>query len=145
MFREKRMKAEQKDTADPQTAQEVREFTMKFDEAYNKHDAATLAAFFTEDAVQVSPGGLIFGRQAIEKRYADDFQQWHPTNYVGKVDQVNQIGDNVWKVGEWSCVVETKDGPFPVKGYFASIFVRQGDSWKESMSSYNMAPPGEAK
>ena len=77
------MKAEQKDSADPQAAQEIGAFTMKFDETYNKHDAATLAAFFTEDAVQVSPGGLIFGRQAIEKRYADNFQQWHPANYVG--------------------------------------------------------------
>jgi len=63
-----------KDTIDPQITQELRASTMKYDEAFNKNDAASIAALFTEDAVQVSPQGLIFGRQAIEKKYADLFQ-----------------------------------------------------------------------
>jgi uncharacterized protein (TIGR02246 family) len=134
-----------KDTADPKTAQEIRAFTMKHVEAYNKFDAAAVAALFTEDAVQLAPQGLIFGRQAVEKKYADDFQQWHPTSYIVTDHQVNAIGNNVWRVGEWSCILQTKDGPFPVKGYFTSICIREGDAWKECMSSYNMAPPDEAK
>jgi len=133
-----------KDTAEPQIAQELRALTMKYDEAFNKNDAASIAALCTEDAVQVSPQGLIFGRQAIEKKYADLFQQWHPTNLISKVDQVNAIGNDAWKVGEWSCAMQTQNGPQPEKGYFASICVREGDAWKECMSSYNLAPPPEA-
>ncbi len=34
------MKTEQKDTAEPKTAQEIRAFSKKYSEAYNKHDAA---------------------------------------------------------------------------------------------------------
>ena len=59
---------------------------MKEDEAFNKNDAAALAALFTEDAVYVVPEGLFSGRQAIEKRYADVFQRWHPTNFIGQAD-----------------------------------------------------------
>ena len=134
------MKTEQKDTADQQTAQEILAWTMKHAEIYNKNDATAYAAFFTEDAVYVTPAeGVLYGRQAIEKKYENDFQQWHPTNYVVKVDQVNAIGNEAWKIGEWSCTLQTKDGPFPIKGYFASIFVRADGAWKERLTCYNMA------
>jgi uncharacterized protein (TIGR02246 family) len=139
------MTTEQKDTADPQTALEIRAFSKKYSEAYNKHDATALAALFTEDAVYVTPEGLVLGRQAMEKQHADVFQQWHPTNHISTVDQVHSIGSNVWKVGEWSCILQTPEGPFPIKGYFSSICVRQGDAWKECMLAYNMATSAETK
>jgi uncharacterized protein (TIGR02246 family) len=49
--------------------------SQKLDEAYNKNDAAAVAALFTEDAVLVAPDGRFSGRQDIEKRYADIFQR----------------------------------------------------------------------
>jgi uncharacterized protein (TIGR02246 family) len=133
------MTMEQKDTADPQTAQELRAFTVKHAELYSKHDAATYATLFTEDAVQVTPEGLIYGREAIQKKHEDLFQQWHPTDYVVRVDQVNAIGNEAWKIGEWSCTLQTPNGPYPIKGYFASILVRVDGNWKERLTSYNMA------
>ena len=139
------MTTEQRDTADAQTAQEIRAVTVKHAEIYNKHDATAYAAFFTEDAIQVTPDGMIYGRQAIEKRHADIFQQWHPINYVVKVDQVNAIGSEAWKIGEWSCTLQTPNGPYPIKGYFASIFVRVAGVWKERMTCYNMDTPAETK
>ena len=39
----------------------------------------------------------------------------------------------------WSCTLQTKDGPYPIRGYFASIFVRVDGVWKERMTCYNMA------
>ena len=78
--------AQQKDTADPRIVQqrdllgvakavdESGELHRKLDEAYNKNDAAAVAALFTKDALLVEPDGLFSGRQAIEKRYADTFQ-----------------------------------------------------------------------
>jgi hypothetical protein len=56
---------------DVKTLGEFTALRMKEDEAFNKNDAAALAALFTEDAVYVVPEGLFAGRQAIEKRYAD--------------------------------------------------------------------------
>jgi uncharacterized protein (TIGR02246 family) len=127
-------------TADPQTAEEIRAYTKKYDELFNKNDAAAVSALFTEDAVIVAPEGLIYGRQAIEKHYAEFFQQWHPTNNVVTTDQINAIGDRVWKVGEWNCTFQGPDDPSPAKGHFASILVREGDAWKECMLAYNVAP-----
>ena len=45
----------------------------KEDAVFSKSDASALAALFTEDGVLVAPDGMFFGRQAIEKRYADLF------------------------------------------------------------------------
>ena len=39
------------DTVDPKTVQEIRALTAKFNEAFNKHDPAAVAALYTEDAV----------------------------------------------------------------------------------------------
>jgi uncharacterized protein (TIGR02246 family) len=133
------------DTADPKTAQEIRAVTQKHAELYSKHDATAYATYFTEHAVQVTPEGIIYGRQAIEKKPADLFQQWRPIDYVVTVDQVNTIDNEVWKIREWSCTLQTPEGPFPLNGYFASIFVRVDGVWKERMTCYNMATPIETK
>jgi hypothetical protein len=70
--------AQEKNTVDPDVRQQIEAVHMKFDEACNKHDAAAVAALFTQDAVQVWqgwPGGAeASGQQAIEKRYAVDFE-----------------------------------------------------------------------
>ena len=139
------METKPTDTADPQTAQEIRAWIVKHAESYNKHDAAAYAAFFTEDAVHVTPEGVLYGRQAIERKYANDFQQWHPTDYVVKVHQVHAIGNDVWKIGEWSCALKTPEGLFPAKGYFAAILVRADGGWKERLTCYNFASPAETK
>src|ERR1700761_3229668 len=91
------------DTTDSQTAKQIRALFTKFDEAFNRSDAAAIAAAFTEDAVQVAPEGVFSGQQSIEKRYAEFvFQQWHCSNHVGKIRQVIAVGDEVCSVGEWS-------------------------------------------
>jgi uncharacterized protein (TIGR02246 family) len=54
----------------------------KIDEAYKNNDAAALAAFYAEDAVLVTDTGLIYGRDAIEKMYADLFKQVHFSNHL---------------------------------------------------------------
>ena len=64
------------DKADPQTTEQLNALSQKYDEALNKNDAVALVANFTEDvAVFVTDTGPIYGRKAIEKWYADAFQQ----------------------------------------------------------------------
>ena len=78
------MKTEEKDTADSKTVEELRAFTMKHSEAYNKNDATTYATFFTEDAVQVTPEGMIYGQQAIEKKHAELFSNGIPPTMLSR-------------------------------------------------------------
>jgi ketosteroid isomerase-like protein len=65
--------AQEQNTVDPEIRQQIEAAHMKFEEAYNKQDAAAIAALFTQDAVEVlaweTAGGLASGQQAIKKRY----------------------------------------------------------------------------
>ena len=62
---------QQKDLADPKTTQKFFADTKGFNEAINNNDAAAIAACFTSDAVFVTTGGTVTGRQAIQRWYTD--------------------------------------------------------------------------
>ena len=138
--------AQQKDTVDPQIIEQLNAQSKKYDEAFNNGDAAAVAALFTEDAVLVTDAGPIYGREAIEKYHAVLFKQFHFSNYLNKRDQysphiIGTAGNEVWKNGEWSLTLQGHDfGPIQLKGYWSSISVREGDTWKDRMLTFNAFP-----
>src|SRR6516225_10251226 len=141
--------AQEKDAAvDPQVVQQLHAMGKKSDEAFLKGDAAALAALYTEDAVYVTNTGPIRGRQAIEKYYADRFQEVRYFRHDTKYDPTSPypIGTNgnaVWENGEWSGTffLQGEDcGAHQVRGYFASINVREGNTWRVCMSTFSISP-----
>jgi hypothetical protein len=68
---------QQTNTPDPQLRGALVAFNKNEDKAYTNNDAAALAALYTEDAIEVTDQGPIYGREAIEKHYADLFKQVH--------------------------------------------------------------------
>jgi ketosteroid isomerase-like protein len=138
--------AQQKDTVDPQTRQQIDALDKKIGEAYSNDDAAAVAALFTEDGVLVRPQGTVYGREAIEKLYADTFQKIHLSNDTSKADQnsphsIGAAGNEIWETGEWSVTLQGKKGPpMQLKGYNAYIDVREGDDWKIRMEIFNVTP-----
>jgi ketosteroid isomerase-like protein len=139
--------AQQKEAADSRIAQQrdllgvpdalaiFGELNGKLDDAYNNKDAAAAAAaatLFTEDAVLVTPDGMVFGREAIEKRYTERFQRWPITDFLSRPERLrlNAIDNAVWSVGEWSGTLQSQAGPVIVWGYWSTIYVREGDGWK---------------
>jgi uncharacterized protein (TIGR02246 family) len=112
----------------------------KEEEAFNKNDASALAALFTEDAVLVAPDGMFFGRQAIEKRYADMFQRSPITSFAGQHSRLNAIDNAVWSVGKFWSTHQSHTGPVFVTGYSSAIYVREGDAWKIRMLTLNEHP-----
>lgn len=141
--------AQEKETVDPQIAQQIRALSIKYDEAFNKNDAAALAALYTEDAVEVADTGPIYGREAIEKHFADVFKQVHVSNHLGKGDQYSPHmigpGNEIWANGEFSLTFQGKSGgPIQVKGYWSAIDTREGDTWKIRMLTWNVTPPPPA-
>ena len=142
--------AQQKETADSQIDEQV---TKKIDEAFNNGDAAALATLFTQDAVWVTPQGPVVGREAIQQRFAGMFQQGHYSNHLNKDDQgsphmIGTAGNEVWRAGEWSSTLQGKSGgPIQLKGYWGAINVREGETWKIRMLTFNVtpAPAGETK
>jgi uncharacterized protein (TIGR02246 family) len=129
--------AEQKDAGAPKIAQEIRALGIKYDEAFNKHDADALGALYTQDAVRRTPHGTFSGRPAIEKNYAQyAFQQYHANNFVTTVDQVNAVGNDVRATGKWSCAFQ-KYSTHHVEGHFSWDLVRVGDTWKIRTMTYD--------
>jgi uncharacterized protein (TIGR02246 family) len=153
--------AQQKDTADPQTVQqrdllgdakalgEFGELSLKLDEAYNKNDAAAVAALFTEDGVLLAPDGMFSGGQDIEKRYADTFQRSPVNDFNSRRERrhLNAIDNAVFSAGQWASTLQSETGPVFAWGYWSAIYVREGDAWKIRMLSLieHPAPRFETK
>jgi len=130
----------------PQIVQQYAELGKKLDEAYNTNDAAALAACFTRDAVLIEDRGPIYGREAIEKHYAEVFQKIHFSNAVTTTDQdsphiIGAAGDEVWGIGGWSNTIKGEGwGPIDRKGYWGSISVLEDGVLKDRMQIWNVAP-----
>jgi ketosteroid isomerase-like protein len=140
--------AQQKDVVDAQIVEQLNALGKKTNEALNNGDASALAALYTEDAVLVTGTGPIYGREAIEKYYARLFQHIRFTNHAGEPDQysphiIGTGGDEVWSNGEWNHTLQGHGvGTVKQKGYWASIAVREGNTWKVRLdfSNWNVVP-----
>ena len=88
--------------------------------------------------------GPVNGRQAIEKCYADHFQQVHFSNNLITVDEdsphiIGTAGNEMWATGGWSATLKGQNfGPTQIKGYWSVI--REGDDWKIRMLTTNVTP-----
>jgi uncharacterized protein (TIGR02246 family) len=155
--------AQQKGTADPQIAQqrdlsgdvkalaEFGDLGLKLDEAYNKNDAAAVAALFTEDAVLVSPDWMFNGRKDIEEGYKEKFQRSPITDFNSRRERrhLNAIDNAAWSAGQWFSTSQSQTGPVLSWGYWSAIYVWEGDAWKIRMLMLSErpqpAPPAETK
>jgi ketosteroid isomerase-like protein len=95
--------------------------------------------------VFVTDRGPIYGRQAIEKWYADVFKGWHSQKHVGQKDpnSVRFIGttNNLASNGEWSETGQGQTGePIQIEGFWSAIDVREGDAWKILTMAFNVTP-----
>ena len=126
--------------------QKLVELEAKNDEAWSKRDAAGLAALYTKDALFVTPSGILSGRDAIERRYQDDFNDFQVKGIrvttVSRVVEAHAVGNNTaWAVGEWT---QTFTGPAnlvkEVHGNSVVLAQREGDAWKWRLLIINVAP-----
>ena len=116
--------------------QAARDVHVQFTTAFNRQDAAGLAALFSENGMRVTPQGIIQGRDAIRKDTDKRFQsRFHDLSIVPLI--VRSLNDSVWEAGEWTM----KIGDQPVRGYFAMTLVREGNSFKIRDDTFNIAPP----
>ena len=135
------------DKPDPQLRQQLDAKIKSYAEAVNNNDATAVAAQFTEDGVFVTDRGPVYGRQAIEKWYADAFKERHTKNFVPKPDQysphvIGTAGNEVWQNGEWSETIQPEGSEaIRVNGYWSAVTVREGDTWKDRMLTWNVTPP----
>jgi SnoaL-like domain len=103
--------------ANPSLVQQIEAVSLKFDEAFNKHDGDAVVALFTTTATQVSPVGTFIGREAIEKYYGDLFQNLQPH---GRATKINYVLMCLPSMPESTADLETGDagGIQPVNVWF---------------------------
>jgi uncharacterized protein (TIGR02246 family) len=137
--------AQQKDTVDPKIEQQIRALMSKYDNA-NSHDAAAVAALYTQDGVSGTSGmphfGNFHGRQAIEKGYAQFLQGYRMNNHITSVDRVSAVGNEIRSTGRWSAVDYDYGIPTNHEGYYSSIVVTEGGNLKIRKSSFTQSSPG---
>ena len=136
--------AQQTNAPDSQLRERLIAVVQKHADAINNNDAAALATLYTEDAVAVEQDGPTFGREAIEKLWADRFQKVHFSDLVDTIDQdsphiIGTNGKEIRATGASSATIQGKDwGPILATGYWSVI--REGDDWKIRMLAFNVTP-----
>src|SRR5438046_181009 len=113
----------------------------QYAEAYNRKDAAAVAALFADDAVRVTDRGIIQGREAIQKSTEAGFEAGgHDLRIRYHVTHID--GNTGWSVAEVDFSVRGKDGSVsPMHAFATSVWVRDGGAWKIKGQSIVNAPP----
>ena len=122
--------AQEQKAVDPEVRQKIEAVMMKFVEAYNNRDVASISALHTQDAIEVraaggsTRAGTFSGRQAIEKMFAADFAS-NPPKLLSELVQVYVIDENnicaianrsagTWKAYTLTAYVRALDGTWRI-------------------------------
>jgi uncharacterized protein (TIGR02246 family) len=136
------------ETPDPKLVQAVERIDKKFVDAQDKGDAAALAALFSDNAVMVTNTGPLNGRKAIEEYYANAFKTTQFSNATSVIDPDSPRSiraTEMWVTGSWSVTAKGANwGPMEIKGFWGSIKILEGSTWKILMETWNIAPPPTA-
>ena len=74
--------AQLKEVTDPAVRAKIEAATKAYDVAFNKSDAAGIVATFAPDVIETGPYGPAYGREAVQQRYADVAQKYHPADHL---------------------------------------------------------------
>jgi ketosteroid isomerase-like protein len=111
----------------PQIIQQLEAINLKFDEAFNNHDATAVGTLYTANAVQVTPAGTFSGREGIEGYITDLFQRHNPTDRITKISYVYAMGGDLCAIGRWTVTI---DGNQKFGGYLVNVYTPAGAAWK---------------
>jgi ketosteroid isomerase-like protein len=115
------------------------DFLKKYEDAYNRQDPAGVAVLYTDDAVRVTPGGIIYGREGIRKEHEGFLANAHDLTIKSEFTQA--LGDLILNGGEWSAKV----GSQSEHGYYSGILVYEGGGLKIRYNSVNLTPSSPAQ
>jgi predicted SnoaL-like aldol condensation-catalyzing enzyme len=91
--------------------QQLEAINEKFDEAFNKHDATAVAAFYIANAILSSPVAVASGRPAIEKYFTELFQRFNPCDRSTKLGYVYAFGGDLCAIGVCTVIINAPTHP----------------------------------
>ena len=110
--------------------QEIRARSAEFAAAWQKHDAALVAAFYTVDGDIVTGNGrLLSGRDGIEQTLRDAFDDsLKESTFTSTVEKVKLIKPDV-AIVDYDAELKGSNAGEPRKFHMVSVLVKQGDKW----------------
>lgn len=117
-----------------------------FEQALLAQDAATLATFYTEDAVALPPGAArAEGRAAIESMFADWFGQMTPSEtFTLTTDDfvLSESGDIAYEVGTYRTAGSGPEGQaYDITGKYLAAWENEDGEWKIAADSWSDDAP----
>ena len=109
-----------------------------FAAAYNRKDLAAMAAFFSENAVGVTPAGVFRGRDAIGRELQRVVIDLGLHDYSVRRTVSRLQGGMVFNAGEWQAKLGDNK---QYHGYYSALLVREGDAVKIFEETTNVAVP----
>jgi len=123
--------------------QAISDVRTKYMEAYNRGDAASVVAFFTEDAKLLPPDTtMVSGKQGIQAFYAP-VGAGVSSGLTLESMELQHGGDLAYDMGTYSVKIQPAGGQLmEEKGKYVAILRRQADgSWKLTTSIWNHNMP----
>jgi uncharacterized protein (TIGR02246 family) len=110
--------------------QEIRARAQEFMAAWQKHDAALIAAFYTEDGDIVTGNGRVFsGREGIEQTLRDAFDDsLKDSTFSSTVEKVKLVKPDV-AIVDYDAQLKGGNADEPRKFHMVSVLVKQGNKW----------------
>jgi uncharacterized protein (TIGR02246 family) len=120
----------------------------KWNQTYQKGDAAALTALYTSDAALLPDGSAqpIVGATAIRQFFDGWLKQRLENTAINLNDARNIDPKTIWAYGTWSGDIPGQNGSSPthVGGTWMSVSVQDGADWKLRADTWNMMPPPAA-
>jgi uncharacterized protein (TIGR02246 family) len=115
----------------------------KYEEAYNKGDAKTLAGLYSDDVYYVDQDGAeVKGRDAMEQLLADNFKQNPGAKLAITTEEVKQLAPDV-RITRGLATVTLTNGTSETTR-FTTTQVKKGEIWEISQLTETEAPPPSA-
>ena len=131
---------------DQNTRQQIERIAAAYVENWNKHDAAGIAALYTQDGVLVTPTGAVrSGSQEIEQA-SQGVMKTFPQHNGETIEQISPLGNDAdIRIGEFHLSGQGQNGPTKLDGRYTAVDVREGGTWKIRLfTAVPMAPPANA-
>jgi ketosteroid isomerase-like protein len=125
--------------ADTKALDEFTALRLKYLEAFDRHDAPAMTAFYADDGVAVTPDGWFSGHDAIQQWYEFLFHRWQPSDVMWQLDRLTGTDNQAWGIGRWWCTVQSQNGPVSASGFWSTEYIREDNEWKIRSATYNIA------
>jgi uncharacterized protein (TIGR02246 family) len=105
--------------------QEVEVMHARYLAAFNRRDAAAVAALFATDGAFVdSAGTTTSGRAAIEAMFEQGFKG-ADIILEAKADQIEALGGGAWDIGHGAQVVKGQGGAQTLRFHYTAVYTRE--------------------